>query len=93
MRVLVTGVNGYLGSVVAEVLRSRGHEVVGLVRVGRGLVPDGVSVRVADLLDAEALTAAVCDVDVVCHLAGLTRVRESFADPLRYFEVNVGGQR
>ncbi|NUT50464.1 MAG: NAD-dependent epimerase/dehydratase family protein, partial [Saccharothrix sp.] len=31
------------------------------------------------------------DVDAVVHLAGLGRVRESFDDPVRYFDVNVGG--
>ncbi|MFI9008819.1 NAD-dependent epimerase/dehydratase family protein [Actinosynnema sp. NPDC053489] len=30
-------------------------------------------------------------VDAVVHLAGLGRVRESFGDPVRYFDVNVGG--
>ncbi|MCC8248246.1 NAD-dependent epimerase/dehydratase family protein [Saccharothrix luteola] len=30
-------------------------------------------------------------VDAVVHLAGLGRVRESFADPVRYYDVNVGG--
>ncbi|KAA8890402.1 UDP-glucose 4-epimerase [Nocardia colli] len=91
MRVLVTGANGYLGGVVVEALRAGGHEVVGLVHRGRTRVPDGVPVRVADLLDAEAVSVALYGVDAVCHLAGRTRVRESFGDPLRFFEVNVGG--
>ncbi|KOX32539.1 NAD-dependent dehydratase [Saccharothrix sp. NRRL B-16348] len=30
-------------------------------------------------------------VDAVVHLAGLGRVRESFGDPVRYYDVNVGG--
>jgi UDP-glucose 4-epimerase len=30
-------------------------------------------------------------VDAVVHLAGLGRVRESSADPVRYYDVNVGG--
>ncbi|MFD6155300.1 NAD-dependent epimerase/dehydratase family protein [Nocardia sp. NPDC060256] len=91
MRVLVTGANGYLGSAVVEALRADGHDVVGLVHRARARVPHGVAVRVADLLDTATLTTALHGVDAVCHLAGLTRVRESFADPLRYFEVNVGG--
>jgi UDP-glucose 4-epimerase len=31
------------------------------------------------------------DVDAVVHLAALARVRESFEDPVRYYDVNVGG--
>ncbi|GAB2829277.1 UDP-glucose 4-epimerase GalE [Lentzea nigeriaca] len=31
------------------------------------------------------------DADAVIHLAGLSRVRESFEDPLSYYSVNVGG--
>ncbi|MEV6556757.1 NAD-dependent epimerase/dehydratase family protein [Nocardia sp. NPDC051756] len=91
MRVLVTGANGYLGGAVVEALRADGHDVVGLVHRARTRVPHGVPVRAADLLDTEALSAALQGVDAVCHLAGLTRVRESFGDPLRFFEVNVGG--
>ncbi|WP_063741414.1 NAD-dependent epimerase/dehydratase family protein [Saccharothrix syringae] len=33
----------------------------------------------------------VPDVDAVVHLAGLARVRESFEEPVRYYDVNVGG--
>nr|WP_255353448.1 NAD-dependent epimerase/dehydratase family protein [Nocardia sp. NRRL S-836] len=33
----------------------------------------------------------VTDVDAVIHLAGLARVRESFQDPLSYYETNVAG--
>ncbi|MGX1771638.1 NAD-dependent epimerase/dehydratase family protein [Nocardia brasiliensis] len=91
MRVLVTGANGYLGGAVVAALRSGGHEVVGLVRRERAGMPPGLLVRCADLRDTAALSAAVRDVDAVCHLAGRTRVRESFADPLGYFEINVGG--
>lgn len=91
MRVLVTGANGYLGGAVAEALRAGGHDVVGLVHRARTRVPHGVPVRVADLLDTGALSAALEGIDAVCHLAGRTRVRESVGDPLRFFQVNVGG--
>ncbi|TQM30798.1 NAD-dependent epimerase/dehydratase family protein [Nocardia bhagyanarayanae] len=91
MRVLVTGADGYLGSAVAERLDRDGYEVVGLVRRERDRVPRELPVRFADLRQPESLSAAVRDVDAVCHLAGLTRARESVADPLPYFQVNVGG--
>ncbi|MFD0365314.1 NAD-dependent epimerase/dehydratase family protein [Nocardia sp. GCM10030253] len=87
----MTGANGYLGAAVTETLRDSGYEVVGLIHNNRSRVPDGVPVRSADLLDPSSLCAAVHGIDVVCHLAGLTRVRESFTDPERYFDVNAAG--
>jgi UDP-glucose 4-epimerase len=39
----------------------------------------------------EALGPAVAGVDAVVHLAALTRVRSSFEEPIRYFQVNVTG--
>jgi len=46
-----------------------------------------------DIRDAAAMRRAVRGVDGICHLAALTRVRESFADPEAYFDVNVAGTR
>ncbi|AYF79368.1 UDP-glucose 4-epimerase [Nocardia yunnanensis] len=91
MRVLVTGAAGYLGGAVVRALGAAGHQPVALIRPGGSVAAADVEVRAADLLDAEGLRRAVTDVDVVCHLAGLTRARESFDEPLRYFRVNVGG--
>ncbi|MFI2282086.1 NAD-dependent epimerase/dehydratase family protein [Nocardia beijingensis] len=89
MRVLVTGANGYLGRAVVELLAGGGHEPIAMVR-GSGSAL-GVATRVADLLDEGGLRGALDGVEAVCHLAGLTRARESAADPLRYFRVNTGG--
>jgi UDP-glucose 4-epimerase len=60
-------------------------------RVSNRPVPPGAELRVADLRDAAATERAVDGVDGVCHLAALTRVRDSADDPVRYFDVNVGG--
>jgi UDP-glucose 4-epimerase len=45
----------------------------------------------ADLLDPGSLGEAVTDVDAVCHLAALTRVRESFERPDEYAAANTAG--
>ncbi|MFG3617787.1 NAD-dependent epimerase/dehydratase family protein [Nocardia sp. NPDC047654] len=89
MRVLVTGANGYIGRKVIDLLGRAGHEPIAMVR-GNTSSPR-VTTRVADLLDEAGLRDALDGVDAVCHLAGLTRARESTADPLRYFRVNTGG--
>ncbi|BDU02542.1 UDP-glucose 4-epimerase GalE [Nocardia sputorum] len=89
VRVLVTGANGYIGSAVVDLLGSAGHEPIAMVRESGPAVR--VTTRIADLLDEAGLWEALDGVDAVCHLGGLTRARESTADPLRYFRVNTGG--
>ncbi|WP_433758786.1 NAD-dependent epimerase/dehydratase family protein [Nocardia sp. CA-135398] len=91
MRVLVTGAAGYLGRAVVAALAAAGHDTVAMVRSEQSIIAHADEIRVADLLDSDALRRAVDGVDAVCHLAGLTRVRESMADPLRYFGVNTVG--
>ncbi|MEU1550560.1 NAD-dependent epimerase/dehydratase family protein [Nocardia sp. NPDC005745] len=89
MRVLVTGANGYLGRAVVHLLSRAGHEPIAMVR--KRISPSQTAARVADLLDDAALREALDGAEAVCHLAGLTRARESMTEPLRYFRVNTGG--
>ncbi|MFG2015758.1 NAD-dependent epimerase/dehydratase family protein [Actinomadura geliboluensis] len=88
MRVLVTGAAGYIGYAVGRRLAAAGHEVDGLVRRDAGL-PAGVRAVRGDLLTPDGLPRG--PYDGVCHLAALTRVRESFERPLPYFTANVQG--
>ncbi|MFD0691657.1 NAD-dependent epimerase/dehydratase family protein [Actinomadura fibrosa] len=89
MRVLVTGAAGYVGYAVGRRLVAAGHDVHGLVRRPGAVLPDGVRPVLGDLLDPAGLPRG--PYDGVCHLAALTRVRESFAEPLRFFAANVQG--
>ncbi|MFB9909178.1 NAD-dependent epimerase/dehydratase family protein [Allokutzneria oryzae] len=91
MRVLVTGASGYLGRAAVRQLDAEGHEVVGLVHRHQPRGFARVEWRRGDLLDFHSLVLATADVDAVVHLAALTRVREAFAHPTRYFRVNVAG--
>ncbi|MGH3702270.1 MAG: NAD-dependent epimerase/dehydratase family protein, partial [Pseudonocardiaceae bacterium] len=77
MRVLVTGAAGFLGYAVAALLVEQGHEVTGLTRSGTSALPKGVQRLEGDLRAPETLPRAVAEVDGVCHLAGLTKVRQS----------------
>ncbi|MGW0501808.1 NAD-dependent epimerase/dehydratase family protein [Micromonospora sp. NPDC003241] len=94
MHVLVTGGLGFLGRAVAHDLVATGHRVTVMTR-GRGdrTPPPGVELvtgdirdrtRVADIVQAGAFGGVV-------HLAALTSGRDSFTDPLGYFDVNAGG--
>jgi len=99
MRVLVTGIGGFAGPVVADALRAAGHEVLGLVQSGPvsprlaalGL-PAG-ALHVGDVTDAAGLGRVVAGArpDAVVHLAGLTFVPAAERDPSETYRVNVGG--
>ena len=93
MRVLVTGAFGFLGTAVVRRLAMAGHEVVALTTRAedRPLSAETASVIRGDIRDASAMARAAVGIDAVCHLAALTRVRESFERPREYFDVNVGG--
>ena len=94
MRVLVTGGLGFLGNAVAKRLVDDGLSPVALTsRAGAKSNIPGVEVVHSDIRDQRRLAEVVRRVapNRVCHLAALTRVRDSFEDPLLYFDVNLGG--
>jgi UDP-glucose 4-epimerase len=95
VKLLVTGGAGYIGSIVASHLLGAGHEVVVLDNLERGhreAVPPGARLVVADLLDRDAVNAAVGEgFDGVLHFAALALVGESVSHPERYYRTNVGG--
>ncbi|MEV6773382.1 NAD-dependent epimerase/dehydratase family protein [Nocardia sp. NPDC051030] len=91
MRVLVTGAGGYLGRAVVAALNTAGHTPIAMVHTPGDPISGATETRIADLLDVHTLARTVDGMDAVCHLAGLTRARESLTDPLRYFRVNTSG--
>ena len=91
MRVLVTGAAGFVGYAVAALLVEHGHEVTGLTRSPASVLPTGVQRLQGDLRTPQTLPTALAEVDGVCHLAGLTKVRESRSNPVDYWGTNVGG--
>jgi GDP-4-dehydro-6-deoxy-D-mannose reductase len=94
LKLLVTGVNGFVGKHLARELHSRGHSVVGL---GHSPTADP---QIADLLDtymtgdlsSKAEVDALSlddDLDAVINLAGLARQGASYKDAEHYKKVNV----
>jgi nucleoside-diphosphate-sugar epimerase len=77
-RTLVTGATGFVGRNLVQRLRSRGDEVRCLVRKTANtatvatLTSLGAECVSGDVTDPASLPAAVADVDVVYHVAGLT---------------------
>ena len=86
MKVLVTGVNGFVGHHLASELVAAGHEVVG---AGLGSVSPGLAEILADYLECDLVQGwPGVDVEAVVHLAALSAVGPSFADPQRYIAAN-----
>ncbi|MEU8209996.1 NAD-dependent epimerase/dehydratase family protein [Micromonospora sp. NPDC049044] len=94
MHVLVTGGLGFLGRAVARDLLAAKHRVTVMTR-GRGdrTAPSGVELVTGDIRDRARVAEIVQEggYDGVVHLAALTSGRDSFADPLGYFDVNATG--
>jgi len=91
MKILVTGAAGFVGYAVAALLVEHGHEVTGLTRSQASALPTSVQRLQGDLRTPETLPTTLAEVDGVCHLAGLTKVRESRSNPVDYWRTNVGG--
>ncbi|QDY11035.1 UDP-glucose 4-epimerase [Micromonospora sp. HM134] len=94
MHVLVTGGLGFLGHAVTRELLATGHRVTVMTR-GRSdrTPPPGAELVTGDIRDRDRVADIVQQGGYggVVHLAALTSGRDSFADPLSYFDVNATG--
>jgi UDP-glucose 4-epimerase len=101
--ILLTGGTGFIGShtcvellaagwkpVIVDNLCNSTAAVLGRIATIAGCRPAFVE---ADIRDRDAMDRVLREfpVDAVIHFAGLKAVSESVADPLRYYENNVGG--
>ncbi len=94
MNTLVTGGAGFIGSHLADELLAAGHAVRILDDMSTGHadnVPKGAELIEASVADADAVAAAVADIEVVFHQAALGSVARSVESPLATDLVNVHG--
>ena len=91
MNVLITGATGLLGSHLIKELQDRNEYIRALVLPVENadkLKAQGVDVVRGDITDASTLPAAVKDIDLIFHLAGMMGVNRPLSD---YRLVNVTG--
>lgn len=100
MKVLLTGILGFIGSHMAEKLVHDGHEVYGVVRrvANRNMAVIGnllndITLLSGDITDYVSTRNAIriANPDVVVHLAALSPVRDSFERPFEYQQANLVG--
>ncbi|MBI2559449.1 GDP-mannose 4,6-dehydratase [Candidatus Woesearchaeota archaeon] len=102
MKVLISGVTGFIGSEIARrLVEEDEHEVAALVRVGSNLsmfepikdIISNLDVRYGNLSDFHSIKRIVKDVSpqYILHIGAQTSVRHSFELPLEYNETNYMG--
>lgn len=96
MKAFVTGAAGFIGSTLVDRLLADGHEVTGFDNLSTGYLRflDGARANSrfrlvqSDLLDLDAVTAAMAGTDLVFHLAANADVRFGPERPCRDLEQN-----
>jgi len=92
MKILVTGGNGFIGSNLIRRLTKDGHEVVSIDDLTNGSENNEVREALYLYEDIEKVSYFEgTEVDVVFHLAALSRIQPSFKYPSEFFRVNTKG--
>lgn len=97
-KALITGIAGFVGSHLAELLLSQGFEVYGISRSRTKMdhiesIIDKLHLEDADLLDSHSLYATISRIkpDYIFHLAAQSFVPTSWVSPSVTLEVNIIG--
>ncbi|MEG1190988.1 MAG: UDP-glucose 4-epimerase GalE [Oscillospiraceae bacterium] len=103
MNILVTGGLGYIGSHAAVELTNSGHSIVIVDNLSNSepwvaeaiekITGTAPKLYIGDIRDKELLRRIFAEtkIDAVMHFAGLKSVPQSAAEPLSYYNVNLGG--
>ena len=97
-KALITGIAGFVGSHMAELLLSKGYEVYGLCRPRSKMdhiesIKSKLHLEDADLLDSHSLYTTINSIkpDYIFHLAAQSFVPTSWGSPAVTLEVNIVG--
>lgn len=99
-KAFITGISGFVGSHLAEILLQNGFLVSGIVRpdsediVNLDSIRDALHLFEADLLDYNSIEVALQSInpDLIFHLAALSSPAESFTDPVKTLNNNIDAQ-
>lgn len=97
MRALITGITGFAGGYLAQILIDRGDEILGVARdEGYGLdhLSQNITPVITDLCDPGAVSGLLAEFrpEAIYHLAGQAFVPTAWADPWDTLENNIRPQ-
>ena len=93
MRILITGIAGFIGSNLAIRLLQEGHDVIGIDNLAYGLrdnVPPGVVFHQQDIRNKD-IYPLFGGIDVVFHFAAKNCISDCQCDPVETADINVCG--
>ena len=106
MKILLTGVAGFIGSHVAQRLLLRGDQVIGIDNFNDYYDPlqkwnnaltlqqqPNFELMPLDIRDVDAGQFSEHNFDAIIHLAAMAGVRNSVENPSLYFDVNLNGSQ
>lgn len=93
MRILVTGINGFIGQHLGIMLLKRGHFIVGLGRNEKCTINDIKTYYSGNVLDKKLVEKATKDVEVVVHLAAITSHADIVDNRFATLETNFLGTK
>lgn len=98
MNILITGIGGFVGSNLANTLKNRGDNVVGIIR---DVLPsewlddalDGTTLIRGDIRNFDILKRVIghYDIDQIYHIAASAQVKQAYKYPIEVYESNVMG--
>lgn len=98
MKILLTGITGFVGSHLAELLLSEGEEVWGIARhrsntKNLALIANRITLLNADVKDGSSILRVLSEIkpNYIFHLAAQSYVPESFSAPVETFALNALG--
>ncbi len=92
MKILITGITGFIGKYLAKYLNSKGHEIFGVDKEEKA-VEGAIKVTAADILDKEKMKEVCKEIDVVIHLAAIAFVPDAAEHERLAYDVNVTGTK
>ena len=90
-KILVIGGSGFLGSHVADVLTSKGHDVYIYDIAKSKYLSSSQKMIVGDILDKKLIDESISKVEYVYHFAAIADIKEAKDDPIESARFNIIG--